>query len=168
MFAKLQPAFPARPAPKSFSVISFADSHPINPVGSILYKNMGEGWPRDSHRSPLSSIFRTFFQVPYPVSPVVATLMRTAGVCTNNSHSGTLLPPLASPILQRLRWRRQSLLPLCARRLPQSGRGVLCVLCVNSSFSLDFQLGSRLTFRARVTDHASSRRPSICLSRQEC
>ena len=37
----------------------------------------------------LSSIFRTFFQVPYPVSPLLATLTKTAGVCTNNSHSGT-------------------------------------------------------------------------------
>src|SRR5260370_7886874 len=34
------------------------------------------------------SVFRTFFQVPYPVSPVVATLTKTAGVYTNNSYSG--------------------------------------------------------------------------------
>src|SRR5260370_39356719 len=39
--------------------------------------------------SPLSPIFRIFFQVPYPVSPAIATLTKTAGVCTNNSHSGT-------------------------------------------------------------------------------
>jgi len=31
-----------------------------------------------------------FFQVPYPATPLVVTLTKTAGVCTNNSHSGTL------------------------------------------------------------------------------
>jgi hypothetical protein len=36
-----------------------------------------------------ASILRTLFQVPYPVSPVFATLTKTAGVCTNNSHSGS-------------------------------------------------------------------------------
>ena len=99
VFAKLQPVFPARLAPKSFSLYLFADPHPINPVVSILYKNMGEGCPRNPHRSSLSSTFRTLFQVPYPVSPVVATLTKTAGVCTNNSHSGTLFR--LSPALSR-------------------------------------------------------------------
>ncbi len=42
-----------------------------------------------SHPVPLSPIFRIFFQVPYPVTPLFATLTKTAGVCTNNSHSGT-------------------------------------------------------------------------------
>jgi hypothetical protein len=41
VFAKLQPASPSRLGPKSFSVISFADPHPINPVVSILYKHGG-------------------------------------------------------------------------------------------------------------------------------
>jgi hypothetical protein len=36
-----------------------------------------------------SSILRTFFQVPYPATPLFAALTQTAGVCTNNSHSGT-------------------------------------------------------------------------------
>jgi hypothetical protein len=50
----------------------------------------------------LSSIFRTLFQVPYPATPLFATLMRflhperfygtkTAGVRTQNSQSGTPL-----------------------------------------------------------------------------
>ncbi len=43
-----------------------------------------------SDSSPLSPIFRIFFQVPYPVSPLRATLTKTPGVYTNNSHSGTL------------------------------------------------------------------------------
>src|SRR5712664_32253 len=38
------------------------------------------------------SVFRTLFQVPYPATPLFATLTRTAGVCTNNSHSGTCYP----------------------------------------------------------------------------
>jgi hypothetical protein len=42
-----------------------------------------------SHPVPLSPIFRIFFQVPYPATPLFATLAKTAGVCTNNSHSGT-------------------------------------------------------------------------------
>src|SRR6266849_3082137 len=48
----------------------------------------------------LTPIFRIFFQVPYPAPPLLASLMRllhperfygtkTAGVCTNNSHSGS-------------------------------------------------------------------------------
>jgi hypothetical protein len=35
------------------------------------------------------SILRTLFQVPYPVSLLLATLTKTAGFYTNNSHSGT-------------------------------------------------------------------------------
>src|SRR6266852_5768075 len=38
------------------------------------------------------SVFRTLFQVPYPATPLFATLTKTAGVCTNNSHSGTCYP----------------------------------------------------------------------------
>ncbi len=36
-----------------------------------------------------SSKFRTLFQVPYPLSPLLATLTKTAGVCPNSSHFGT-------------------------------------------------------------------------------
>ncbi len=64
----------------------FADPHPLTALASIFYKNNRGPGP---HRSPLSPIFRTHFQVPYPVSPAVATLTKTAGGCTNNSHSGT-------------------------------------------------------------------------------
>jgi len=47
------------------------------------------------------SKLRTLFQVTYPVSPLLAILAKTAGVCTNNSHSGTLPSsnhPLSSSI----------------------------------------------------------------------
>src|SRR5260370_9862686 len=63
--------------PKSLPLNSFADPHPVNPYATILYKNIGgQGYPQPSPRSSLSPIFRTFFQVPYPVSPLLATLMR--------------------------------------------------------------------------------------------
>ena len=38
----------------------------------------------------LSPIFRTLFQVPYAVSPLFATLTKTAGVWRYSSHSGTV------------------------------------------------------------------------------
>ena len=37
----------------------------------------------------LSSILRTHFQVPYPVSPLLATLTKTAGVWRYSFHFGT-------------------------------------------------------------------------------
>src|SRR3989442_15902502 len=56
-----------------------------------------------THRSrakllELRSLFSTacaLFHFPYPVSPVFATLTRTAGVDTNNSQLGTNLSSLA-------------------------------------------------------------------------
>jgi len=40
------------------------------------------------HHSSLSPIFRIFFQVPYPVSPLLATLTKTPGVWGHSSHFG--------------------------------------------------------------------------------
>ena len=40
-------------------------------------------------RTRRSSILRTLFQVPYPISPLVVALTKTAGVYTNNSSSGS-------------------------------------------------------------------------------
>jgi len=45
----------------------------------------------------LPPILRTLFQVPYAATPLFATLTKTAGMYTNNSHSG-------SPRLPRLCW----------------------------------------------------------------
>jgi hypothetical protein len=39
--------------------------------------------------NPLFSAHYTLFQVPYLVTPLFATLMKTTGVCTNSSHSGS-------------------------------------------------------------------------------
>jgi hypothetical protein len=47
--------------------------------------------------SALSPIFRTFFQVLYLATPLFATLTKTAGVYTNNSHSGTRHSSSAPP-----------------------------------------------------------------------
>src|SRR5712664_2611344 len=75
--------------PKSFPLNVFADPHPLNPVPSILYKNIGGRGHQLFHRSLLSPIFRTLFQVPYPVSPVFATLTKTPGTWGYSSHFGT-------------------------------------------------------------------------------
>ncbi len=76
-------------------------------------------FPRPAADAP---IFRIFFQVPYPAPPLLASLMRllhperfygtkTAGVCTNNSHSGSPRsrpwgtrhsPPVTRPRIQVL------------------------------------------------------------------
>ncbi len=42
---------------------------------------------RDSR--PFFSYGCALFHFPYPTSPLFATLTKTTGVCTNNSHSGT-------------------------------------------------------------------------------
>jgi len=57
-----------------------------------------------SLHSTLPPIFRTLFQVPYPASPLFATLAKTAGVCTNNSHSGTRHSSLAIPPAGSILW----------------------------------------------------------------
>src|SRR5260370_32921582 len=62
---------------KSFPLNSFVDPHPLTPVTSILYKNIGaQGVPATFHRSSVSPIFRTLLQVPYPATPLFATLTK--------------------------------------------------------------------------------------------
>ena len=70
-------------------------------LDSTLTKNRGEGGVMVnqlhpvSQRSialtkrPLFSVASTLFHFSYPVSPVFATLTKTTGVYSNNSHSGT-------------------------------------------------------------------------------
>jgi hypothetical protein len=77
----------------------------LNPLDATLTKKHGgtTSFQPKARYSPRtlsdvpdpSPIFRMHFQVPYPVSPLFATLTKTAGVCTNNSHSGTRRLPLA-------------------------------------------------------------------------
>jgi hypothetical protein len=70
----------------------------LSPLNATLTKNGGEGALSTSQRLSHISIFRTLFQVPYPVSPLLATLTKTAGVCTNNSHSGARSSSLATAL----------------------------------------------------------------------
>src|SRR5216684_909533 len=84
------------------------DSKPLtgnlSPLDATLTKNLGGGGvipnqaPEARHPSARrlhvsvaasSSIFRTFFQVPYPVTPLFATLTKTAGVWGYSSHFGS-------------------------------------------------------------------------------
>ena len=45
-----------------------------------------------------SAVFRMFFHSPYPVTPLLATLTKTAGACTNSSQFRTRLDaPLGMP-----------------------------------------------------------------------
>ncbi len=81
----------------------------LNPLDATLTKNTGGAFlgfniPTFNLQTfqrlcltPPSPIFRTLFQVPYPVSPLFATLTKTAGVCTNNSHSGIPNPSTFQP-----------------------------------------------------------------------
>src|SRR6266478_4872140 len=72
----------------------------LSPLDATLTKNRGWGRSGAILRPP---IFRTLFQVPYPVSLLFATLTKTPGMCTNNSHPGTLravsltLSPIPNP-----------------------------------------------------------------------
>jgi hypothetical protein len=75
----------------------------LNPVDATLTKSRGYilqarhlSLSSSLLSSPLPPIFRTHFQVPYPGSPLLAALTKTAGVCTNNSHSGTRHSPLVT------------------------------------------------------------------------
>jgi hypothetical protein len=111
-----------------------------------------------------SSIFRTLFQVPYPATPLFATLTKTAGVCTNNSHSGTR--PVCSPTRpQPTRVER----PLAFFRSVHSAFSVISALNPSLSFHLSIEdpgpagtvdcqplLGrSSASHKSRITSHSS-------------
>jgi hypothetical protein len=61
-------------------------SHPLSSSGLRLHVSVADS----------SSILRTHFQVPFPVTPLLATLTKTPGVWRYSSHFGTLLSPLAT------------------------------------------------------------------------
>ena len=118
----LSPIFsplPHRP-PKPFPVNLFADPHPLNPIPSIFYKDLAghcftrvlRASRRGGHVSPTfkrSNVATRFRSVPF-----VRHSCENCRVCTQNSHSGTHLPPVlhfpsplfsttsAMPILQPL------------------------------------------------------------------
>jgi hypothetical protein len=88
--------FPFQLLPHSFFILSSALSTLL--VQSLLCKGGFEGTRQRlcSSRKTRPAHY-TLFQVPYPVTPLFATLTKTTGVCTNSSHSGTPQSPLTSP-----------------------------------------------------------------------
>src|SRR5713226_10254173 len=62
-------------SPNSHGINILADPHPLTPIASIFYKNMGGGGPQLSNP-------HTQFPTPYspvPLSPLESTLMKNAG-----------------------------------------------------------------------------------------
>src|SRR5882724_5680482 len=67
----------------------------LKPFGINTYEKHGRGyrlWLTKCSKVVSSSILRTHFQVPYPATPLFATLTKTAGVCRISSHFGTEHP----------------------------------------------------------------------------
>src|SRR6266704_2413090 len=85
--------------------------------------------------SSLFSSAYALFHFPYPLSPLLATLTKTAGVCTNSSHIGTR-NPLRAALTSILQALTPSLSHSCAlfsffltqRRAPTPVYSVACAL----------------------------------------
>ncbi len=84
--------------PKSFSCNTYGSPRKCckqktyglaKPFSCNTYKKPGVGGSPDPYPLSRSPIFRTLFQVPYPVSPLVATHTKTPGVWGYSSHFGT-------------------------------------------------------------------------------
>jgi hypothetical protein len=102
-----------------------------------------------------SSVFRILFQVPYPVSPLLATLTKTPGVWGYSSHSGT--PSSAAqpafPINYQLSTSTSCLSPF--PRLTDHGTQPLPPNFSPSTFN--FQLSTSSFLFPRITEHRPSR-----------
>src|SRR6266478_4038331 len=64
----------------------------LKPFGINTYEKQGRGyrlWLTKCSKVVSSSILRTHFQVPYPATPLFATLTKTAGVYRDSSQFGT-------------------------------------------------------------------------------
>src|SRR5216684_4202068 len=64
----------------------------LKPFGINTYEKQGRGyrlWLTKCSKVVSSSILRTHFQVPYPATPLLATLTKTAGGCGDSSQFGT-------------------------------------------------------------------------------
>ena len=115
MFAKLQPRRPKflahvitslRPyvlSPKSLPHNSFADPHPLNPVASIPYKNIGGAggtrYPPIIFLYLPSSVHPSKFRIP---QLLCLPLLRKHRGVEASSHSGTHLSPSCSNDLQTI------------------------------------------------------------------
>ncbi len=152
----------AEGSPKSHGLNVFADPHPLTPVASIFYKNIGGrgrrsdvqtfrradvpyppksfscttykkpgvGGSPDHYPLSRSLIFRTLFQVPYPVSPFLATLAKTAGciptipileLAARHSTLATVLKSFLFTFLRTLLHARKTQL-FCFQAIPHSLR----------------------------------------------
>src|SRR5258705_3571991 len=115
----------------------------LKPFGINTYEKQGRGyrlWLTKCSKVVSSSILRTHFQVPYPASPLLATLTKTAGVCGVSSHFGTEHPRrkcesgggVATSALFSLATRHSSLPCSLRKRLRVDTRHQLqCVLVVH-------------------------------------
>ena len=68
----------------------------LKPFGINTYEKQGRGyrlWLTKCSKVVSSSILRTHFQVPYPATPLFATLTKTPGVWGYSSLFGTLPTP---------------------------------------------------------------------------
>src|SRR5229473_5686875 len=67
----------------------------LKTFGINTYEKQGRGyrlWLTKCSKVVSSSILRTHFQVPYPATPLLATLTKTAGGCGDSSQFGTVSP----------------------------------------------------------------------------
>ena len=113
-------------SPNSLRLNPFADPHPINPVASILYKNIGgQGVP--STLPPLSHISHLPYTLPSSVSckSFVCHSCVNCRVSPYNSHSGTH-PPVAYPPFFSIASVESILQPFCFDGLPSNRGGWGC------------------------------------------
>jgi hypothetical protein len=87
----------------NFSKVCYSLSCISNPIpANLLVPTFRVAFRRVSIAGPpVPPEFRIPFQVPYPLSPAFATLAKTAGVGTNNSHFGSRSLRFNVPTFQR-------------------------------------------------------------------
>jgi RNA polymerase sigma-70 factor (ECF subfamily) len=99
----------------------------------------------------LSPVLRIFFQVPYPVSPLFATLTKTAGVYPYSSHFGTHFDSTTLPST------RMRLFPLLPRIPVRMSATISCLTSQPSSFfATSATPGPTLFFSTLMGDEAKS------------
>src|SRR5579864_5052318 len=107
------------PLPHSFSQRRASNPFSINRLRTLSRSTEGGGCPPSFY----PPVFRIFFQVPYALSPLFATLTKTAGVYPLASHSGTLEfgekqggnPPFVASACTRRRRRKTKRTQLAER-----------------------------------------------------
>src|SRR5713101_2229896 len=104
--------------------------YPPKSFSCTTYKKPGVGGSPDHYPLSRSLIFRTLFQVPYPVSPFLATLAKTAGciptipileLAARHSTLATVLKSFLFTFLRTLLHARKTQL-FCFQAIPHSLR----------------------------------------------